>query len=112
MKCALWMSSARMIQKRTEAKQTLRSPMKASKQSVFVRAGLFSVSEYGKWSTSPSMITFCIDRMVKRISLANVDKNMMVDERIPILDLIKVVEMLLPRRRSANSLKGLSDHFI
>ncbi len=48
----------------------------------------------------------------KRISLANVYKNMMVDERIPILDLIKVVEMLLPRRRSANSLKGLSDHFI
>jgi hypothetical protein len=48
----------------------------------------------------------------KRTSLANVDKNTMADERIPILDLIKVVEMLLPRRRSANSLKEISDHFI
>jgi hypothetical protein len=57
-----------------------------------------------------TMIAVCIDRMVERKSLANVDKNTMADERIP-LDLMKVVEILLPRRRSANGLKELSDHF-
>jgi hypothetical protein len=82
-KCNLWMSFARKDPKKTETKQTLRSPMKASKQSDCVRTGLISASEYEKWLTSPSMIMIavCIDRMVERKSLANVDKNTMADER-------------------------------
>src|ERR1700733_12162640 len=104
------MSCARTIQKRTEAKQTFRSPTKASKQYDCVRTGLISVSEYEKWLPPTSMIVVvvCIDRMVKRTSFANVDKNTMAEERIPILDSINVVEMLLPRRMSENSIKELS----
>ncbi len=112
MKCSVWMTFARTIQKVTEIRQTFRSPTKASKQSDSGMAGVISVSECEEWSPPLSMIAVSINQMVKGTSPTNADKNAMAYERIPILDLKKVIEILVPRQRSANNIKELLDHFI
>ncbi|WP_433968309.1 hypothetical protein [Tunturiibacter gelidiferens] len=59
----------------------------------------------------PTLDDRCLhNQMVKRTSRANVDKNTMGDERIPILDLKKIAA--LPKRKIREQYQEVVDQFI